>query len=239
MHGPLFSVKTLTRVGTWNVRSLYRTGYLAQVLKAFDDYRLDILGLAEVRWTSSGRIISDGKTILYSGHSTNHARGVDLVLSKHAATALMGWKPISDRIISAHFRTRHVKVTVVQAYAPTEEAEEADKDTFYDQLQEELNAVPRHDMLLLIGDYNAQLDRERTGFETTIGPHGSSNRTNDNGERLRSFCATNNLCVGNTFFQHKRMHKTTWRAPSGLYENEIDYVCINKRWRSSLLDMRC
>lgn len=70
-----------------------------QVLKVFDDYCLEVLGLAEVRWTGAGKIMSDGKTILYSGHSTDHARGVGLILRK----ALIGWEPVSDRIVKARF----------------------------------------------------------------------------------------------------------------------------------------
>lgn len=68
----LFSAKTITRIGTWNVRTLYQSGRLAQLLKEFDDYQLDILGISEMRWIESGRIISDGKTILYLCHEDRH-----------------------------------------------------------------------------------------------------------------------------------------------------------------------
>uniref|UniRef100_A0A8C4XBT5 Endonuclease/exonuclease/phosphatase domain-containing protein n=1 Tax=Erpetoichthys calabaricus TaxID=27687 RepID=A0A8C4XBT5_ERPCA len=222
IHVSLFNAKTLTRIGTWNV------------LQAFNDYHLNILGLAEVRWAGSGRIISDGKTLLYSGHSTEHARGVGLVLSPQAIAALTESKPNYH----CPLLIRQVKVTVIQIYAPTEESDKAAKQAFYDQLQDELMTVPRHDLLLVIGDFNAHLNGDRSGFEATMGPHGSGARTNDNGERLRSLCATNNLCIGNTVFQHKRIHKMTWQSPGGLYKKEIDYICVSKRWCSSLLDVK-
>ena len=89
-----------------------------------------------------------------------------------------------------------------------------------------------------MGDMNAKLDKNRVGFEEIVGPHGSSNVTNDNGDRLTFVCKMNNLCTGNTFYPHKNIHKKTWRSPDGLTVNEIDYICINKRWRTSLQNVR-
>ena len=103
---------------------------------------MDILGLSEMRWTGSDKLVSAGKTILYSGHDEQHMHGVGLVLSKEAANALIGWKPINDRTITARFQSRHAKTTVIQIYAPTENADEMEKDTFYDQLQDSINDIP-------------------------------------------------------------------------------------------------
>ncbi len=113
----ILSAETTTRIGTWNVRTLYQCGKLAQLLYEFHNYRMDILGLSEMRWTGSDKVVSDGKTILYSGHDEQHIHGVGLVLSKEAAKALIGWKPINDRIITARFQSRHAKTTVIQIYA--------------------------------------------------------------------------------------------------------------------------
>ncbi|XP_062570395.1 uncharacterized protein LOC134232444 [Saccostrea cucullata] len=60
---------------------------------------------------------------------------------------------------------------------------------------------------------------------------------NSNGERLCTFCQENNLIIGGTIFMHKDIHKTTWNSPDGHTKNQIDHVIINKRWRSSLLDV--
>ena len=85
---------------------------------------------------------------------------------------------------------------------------------------------------------NAQIGSERKGFEQTIGPHGTAAAHNDNGERFISFCSTNGFSIGNTYFQHKLIHKKTWRSPDGKTLNEIDYICVNNRWKSSLRDVR-
>lgn len=238
MRNSVFSAKNSTRIGTWNVRTLYQSGRLAQLLREFDAHNLDILGISEVRWLGSGRITSDGKTVIYSCNDDQHERGVGLVLGKRADDALMGWKPVNDRIITARFRSAHTRTTVVQAYAPTEAATDAEKDAFYDCLQEVFNEIPNHDLKLLIGDFNGLLGDDRRGYEHVIGPFASAEATSENGERLRQFCNINGLCIGNTSFQHKQIHKKTWRAPGGRFYNEIDYVCINRRWRSALRDVR-
>ena len=97
----------------------------------FDGYRLDILGVSEVRWTKSGRINCDGMTFMYIGHEDRHEHGVGLVLSRRATGVLVGWTPVSDWTITARFAYGHEKATIVQAYAPTDCAEETIKDGFY------------------------------------------------------------------------------------------------------------
>ena len=65
----------------------------------------------------------------------------------------MGWEPVNERIIRARFYSKFAKTTVIQCYAPTELATEEEKDIFYGQLQDELDKTLRHDILLLMGDF--------------------------------------------------------------------------------------
>ena len=110
---------------------------------------------------------------------------------------MIGWKPVNDHF-TARFQSRHTNTTFVVKYAPIEEAEEEEKDNFYDQCQDVFNEIPKHDMVLLLGDMNAQVDSNRQGLEHVIGPHGSAQQTNDNEERLPMFCTSNGICIGNT-----------------------------------------
>ena len=234
----ILSAKTLTKIGTWNVRTMYQSGNLAQVSREADNYGLKILGISEMRWTGSGRMTSNGRTVLYSGQTEHHQSGVGLILSKEAARCLIGWEPVSDRILTARFQSCHTKTTVIQVYAPTEDSAEADKDAFYNQLQDTFNRIPDHDVKILMGDLNAKIDGDRTGMELVVGPHGSAQKTNNNGERLLLFCSVNSLAVANTFFAHKDIHKKTWRSPDGKTNNEIDYLCISQRWKTSIKDVK-
>ena len=87
-----------------------------------------------MRWTENGKITTDGVTVLYSGHQQNHIYGVGFLLGKETSKSLIGWKPVNDPILVARFQSRHAKVTIIQAYASTEDAEETVKDEFYKQL---------------------------------------------------------------------------------------------------------
>ena len=115
---PTFDAKEVTRIGTWNVRTLFQSGKTAQLLREFDTYRMDILGISEMRWTGSGRFVSDGKLVIFSGNDTKHMRGVGIVFSKRTSAAIIRWKPVSDRIISARLQGRYGRITIIQAYAP-------------------------------------------------------------------------------------------------------------------------
>ena len=92
----------------------------------------------------------------YSGGTTRH-HGVALRLSQAASQCLQGCSPISDRIITATFRTALTPLTGIQVYAPTNCASPDFKDAFYQQLQQQLDEVPNANLLLLMGDFNAKL----------------------------------------------------------------------------------
>ena len=86
------------RIGTWNVRSLYATGKLDNAIKEAKYMNIDILGLSEIRWIVSGKIQKEQHTILYSG-GDNHTRGVGIIINKNINKAVLGYCPVSDRII--------------------------------------------------------------------------------------------------------------------------------------------
>ena len=90
---------------------------------------------------------------MYSGRDGEvHHSGVALALDKESVKCLECWAPISDRIISARFYSRYIKTSIIQVYAPTNDAEVEAKDHFYDQLQKVIDSVPKHDILVLLGD---------------------------------------------------------------------------------------
>lgn len=80
-----------------------------QVLKVMRDYCLDILDVSEMRWTGQGHLMTDGATVLYSRKQDHHTHGVSIILSSCAAQALVGWKPVNDRIITARLHNRRAK----------------------------------------------------------------------------------------------------------------------------------
>ena len=230
--------KALVRIGAWNVRTMYEPAKTAQVTSEMERYNIDILGISECRWTGAGRqMTKDGATILYSGRNDQHSSGVALIISKRQRNVLIEWEPISDRLIRARLDSKYCKLTVIQCYAPTNEAEEEEKDDWYEQLQLAISKTPRHDMLFVMGDMNAKVGADNTNREKAMGKQGCGS-INENGERLVNFCLNNGLIIGGTVFPHKDVHKLTWTSPDGHTVNQIDHMIINQKWRRSLRDVR-
>ena len=237
----LLSTKATTRIGTYNVRTMYEVGKTAQVAKEMERYHIELLGICECRWNGSGMVaLKSGQKVIFSGHAEenhDHTEGVALIMSPKAAAALVEWQPISSRIITARFNSKGRKVSVIQCYAPTNNASDESKLAFYDKLQSVFTELPRRDIKILMGDMNAKIGKENLGKEHVMGKEALGNM-NENGELFTDFCAFNDLVIGGSIFPHKDIHKTTWISPDGKTKNQIDHITISKKWRSSLLDTR-
>ena len=144
---PLLSMKVTTKIGTWNVRTMYETSKAAQVANEMRRYNIAVLGICESRWNGAGRItLATGEQLVYSGHENEqHAQteGVAFVMSKLAATALIEWVHVSPRIITARSNSKGRKVTIINCYAPTINTTDELKQEFYDSLQDVLYHTPR------------------------------------------------------------------------------------------------
>nr|XP_022322870.1 craniofacial development protein 2-like [Crassostrea virginica] len=237
VHSPmsLCTPKDNLYIGSWNVRSMYITGKTAQVEKEMDRYQLDIIGLSEVRWPKNGKtILQSGKVMLYSGREYGlHQEGVGVMLSNRAKKSLMEWKPINERLMYLRLYTSTLKISLIVVYSPTNDNTEETKEIFLEQLQEVINNTPKHDILLIIGDFNAKVGSSNKGYESVMGKHGIGKR-NENGENLLELCQINNLVITGTIFPHKPRHKISWISPDGKTENQIDHVLISRQ----LLDTR-
>ena len=103
----------------------------------------------------------------------------------------------TDRMISVHFQGKPCNITVSQVYTPTSNAEEAEVERFYEDLQDLLELTPKKDVLFIIGDWNAKVGSQETpGVTGKFGP----GIQNEAGQRLIEFCQENALVITNTFF---------------------------------------
>ena len=128
--------------------------------------------------------------------------------------AVLGCNLKNDRIISVHFQGKPFNITVIQVYAPTSNAEEAEVERFYEDLQDLSELTPKKDVLFIIGDWNAKLGSQETPEVT--GKFGLG-MWNEAGQRLIEFCQENALVIANTLFQQqeKTLHMdiTRWSTP--------------------------
>ena len=126
--------------------------------------------------------------------------------------------------------------SIINAHAPTEDKFDIEKDAFYDELRNLYDACPKHDVKLIIGDLNAQIGKE-TIYYPTIWKEAFHQESNGNGKRLIHFAASRNMVIGTTLFQHKDIHKITWRSPDAHHFSQIDHL-IDSRHAPHLMDVR-
>ena len=134
-------------------------------------------------------------------------------------------------MISLYFQGKPFNITVIQAYAPTSNPEEAEVERFYEDLQDLLELTPKKDVLFIIGDWNAKVGSQET-LEVT-GKFGLRVQ-NEAGQRLTEFCQENILVTANTLFQQHKRRLYTWTSPDGQDRNQSDYILCGQRWRSSI-----
>ena len=116
-------------------------------------------------------------------------------------------------MISVHFQGKPFNITVIQAYAPTSNTEEAEVERVYEDLQDLLELTPKKDVLFIIGDWNAKIGSQETPGVTGKFGLGVQNEV---GQRRLEFCQENALVIANTLFQqHKTLHMdiTRWSTP--------------------------
>ena len=116
---------------------------------------------------------------------------------------------------------------VIQAYAPTSNAEEAKVERFYEELQDLSELTPKKDVLFIIGYGNAKVGSQETPGVT--GKFGLGVR-NEAGQRLIEFFQENALVIANTLFQQHKRKLYTWTSPDGQHQNQIDYILCSQRW---------
>ena len=135
--------------------------------------------------------------IIYCGQESLRRNEVALIVNKRVQNAVLGCNLKNQRMISVHFQGKPFNITVIQVYASTTNADEAEVEQFYDDLQNLLELTPKKDILFIIGDWNAKV-----GSQEIPGVKGKFDfgAQNEAGQRLTEFCQEKALVITNTFF---------------------------------------
>ena len=131
-------------------------GKLEEVKQEMARVIIDILGISKLKWTGMGEFNSDDHDIYYCGQESIRRNGVAIMVNKRLRNSLLRYSLKNDRMIYVHFQGKPFSVTVIQVYAPTNNAEEAKVEQFYENLQDLRELTPKN-VLFAIGDWNAKV----------------------------------------------------------------------------------
>jgi len=109
----------------------------------------------------------NGGEFVWSGEDNEHSQGVGFLLNKEAKESLLSYKPVSTRVMLARFAGTSHNLSIIQVYAPTADSTE-ERISFHEDLDKCIQVIPRKDILMLIGDWNAKVGSINDGWEATM-----------------------------------------------------------------------
>ena len=176
---------------------------------------VNILESSQLKWTGMGEFNSGDHYIYYCGQESLRRNRVAIIVNKRIQNAVFGYSLKNDRMISVHFQGKPFNLMIIQVCALSSNAEEAEVERFYEDLQDLPELTPQKDVLFIIGDWNAKVGSQETPGVT--GNFGLGIR-NEAGQRLIEFCQGNTQVIANTplqTMQEKTLHMdiTRWSTP--------------------------
>ena len=193
--------QTTLRVASLKIGTLTAKGReIADLMKR---RKIDILCLQETRWTGGksggkARDIGEGYKLYYSGGG-KPKNGVGVCLAEKWQDKVITTERKSDRIMTMKLVTSDKTYNIITAYAPQQGCEEEDKDRFWNQLEQITSNFPLTEQLIVAGDLNGHVGKEREGYARWHGGK-SAGVKNEDGERVLEFARGKDLVVVNKFF---------------------------------------
>ena len=196
-------------------------GKLEVVKQEMARVKVDILGISKLKWTGMSDFNSDDHYIYYCGQESLRRNGVAIIVKKRVRNAVLGCNLKNDRMTSVRFQGKPFNITGIQVYAPTSNAEEAEVEGFYEDLQNLLQLTSKKDVLFIIRDWNAKVGTQETPGVTCKFGFGVQNEA---GQRLIEFCQENALVIANTLFQQHKRRLYTWTSSDGQHQRKFIYT---------------
>jgi exonuclease III len=225
-----------TIFGTWNVTSLYMIVTLKIIARELREYKLDLVGVQEVRWEEGGTEWAEDYTCFCGQGNRDRPLGTGFFVHNRIVSAVSRVEITSDKMYII-LRGRWCNIMVLNMHAPCKDKGDDVKYDFYEVLGRVFDHFPGYDMKTLLGDFSAKVGKESI-FKPAIGNESLHEISGDNGVRVVNVATTKSLVVKSTTFPHRKIHKYSWTSPDGNTHNQIDHVLIDKRWHSSILDVR-
>ena len=154
--------------------------------------------------------------------------GVGMLIGPRALKTLKSIERIQPRMMAATFNG-NPRATIISCYSPTNVSEETELVTFYNELSSLVRSIPKHNLLVIGGDINAQIGKNRNN------KYSQHNMSNRNGQHVTDFMIENRLTCLNTNYQKKEGKLWTYSYANNS-KAQIDYVFINKKWKNSTMN---
>jgi endonuclease/exonuclease/phosphatase family metal-dependent hydrolase len=191
---------------------MLRPGKMTEIGKEVVKYKLDVVALQEIRWQGQGQIDKQEYSLFYSGPKRRTGLyGTGFIVPRRTRKSILEFEAVNERICKLRIRGKFRNISITSAHAPTEERE-AEKEEFYDPLEQTCWKIQKYDMLVVMGDFNAKIGKENS-LGLVVGKYSLHETSSENGVRLGQFTMRNNLVIKSTCFPHKKIHLTTWKSP--------------------------
>ena len=220
-------------MGAWNALSLQDDARVPALSAELARLGIAVAALSEVRRPGSGEISVGGYTYYWSGRADGkHTQGVAVAISDRLTSQVKEVTPVSERTMRLRLAHSLGVMSIVAVYAPTGDSDLSVKEAFYAELNSVLDAAPRRDTKIVLGDFNAVTGTSRDGYEVCIGPHGSGKR-DVSSSMLLDFAVSRGLRIGGSWFQRSDSRRWTWYCNDTRrgVRKEIDHILVDGRWR--------
>ena len=200
-------------------------------------YHLDFVGVSSTKRRDSGIVdLGGGWKLFYSGADPSMSAqvGVEILTSPQLSDDVFDWIPLGSRACMWKPKVKDQSLCLLQVYPPNAVSE---YQTFVDDVNDALQRIGSTESTILLGNFNANIETDSETWKSVIGRHGDP-AFDENGQYLLQLCCSNGLCIMNTFFHHRDIHKYIWYRPSMAQKSLIDFCIASSDLFSEVLDVR-
>lgn len=241
-----FQHRQPTYLATFNVNSLLKIGKLKHLTDTLKNHNVLITAVQETRFMDTDTFDSEGFRI-YKGQvgprvmkNVPHL-GTAFIIDKKIMNSIINFDSQSERLSSLTFTSTNKIYTIINAHAPINEDNRKNKEkveAFWNQLDDIIQKIPDKNIIILLGDFNAQIGKEKK-YKKIVGDYPAHKRTNRNGVRLIELCQAHNLILKSTAFKKLPRKQKTWISPNpSLGEFQLDHVAIKKISHKEIMNVR-
>ncbi|KAF2901423.1 hypothetical protein ILUMI_04763 [Ignelater luminosus] len=199
--------KQIIKIATWNVQGLNKELKLKELVQELEKYDINILAVQKIN--TKGTAITIFKKYLWCiGGGEQNKLSTGFIIKEEHKDKIIDNRVINERLSMIGIKGKYRKLTILNVHAPTEETDEAAKQTFYDTIEESMNNVASFDMKIIIGDFSGKIGKKEINYKIAR-KESLHRKSNKNGQRLTVLAAGNRMIIKTTHLKHEDIPKPT------------------------------